>query len=747
MKHALVAAASGLVIAVALAGGATAQQSGGASPTNGVSAAAQAGEGDVIVSARKRPERLQDVPMSATVINRDQLNDKGGSVDVKSVFTGVPGLAIADTSSPVTSEISLRGSGTSRGTSAENGVGLYVDGAFIAGGSIGGRTFTNIDLFDAGQIDILRGTQGALYGRDAVGGAINVLTARPTQTASGLISVKGGTEDYGEVQAIINQPLTDDLSMRISGDLSGQEKGFYYNPVLNRYFDAKATQNIRDQLRYNKGPLDVNLMIEHSSDKLPALDLALDIPAPTANFPKGFAQDPYILPRNSPGTDREYLNAGDLSVSYDLNFATLSSVTMYRDRKTEQGLDQDLFTPSLLASLYAAGIISKKEDTSVDPNDYEINRDDTQNFDQETYISSKTGSRLQWLAGVEYLYIADNDGGMQTTAITPLPEPGTRSTSIQDTSSFAAYGSLGYDITRKLNLTGELRYTYDHKTFMANQFDNVTGVQSGPSFLNINSISPSNLSYNVTADYKFASDFMAYAKVGTAFRGGGFNNNLGTPGQPVAVPVSYGNENTISYEIGTKGNLTRHLYFTTAAYYTDVTNLIVQNSNGCGVEVRACPVTKTLFSENGGNAYIWGVEVEATETRRILGGDASITLAVSRQDGRITSGVFKSDTPPQVPGWIASAALNYTHPFYYDTNLDLNVSYTGRYDGVQEIAQTPILYPYSIVDAKIGVRKGRWEVDGFVHNLGNVMYIEFGAAGAVRYNEPRTGGAELIYKW
>ncbi len=744
MKQALIAAASALVIAVALAGSANAQQSGGA---NGASATAQAGEGDVIVSARKRPERLQDVPMAATVINRDQLNDKGGSVDVKSVFTAVPGLAIADTSSPVTSELSLRGSGTSRGTTAENGVGLYVDGAFIGGGTIGGRTFADIDLFDAGQIDILRGTQGALYGRDAVGGAINVLTARPTQTASGLISVKGGTEDYGEVQAIINQPLTDDLSMRISGDLSGQQKGFYYNPVLNRYFDAKATQNIRGQLRYNKGPLDVNLMIEHSSDKLPALDLAIDVSPPNANFPKGYVENPFILPRNSPGIDREYLNVGELSVSYDLNFATLSSVSMYRDRKTIQGFDQDDFSPALLASLFAAGIVSKKEDTTVDPNDFQINHDDTQNFDQETYISSKSGSRLQWLAGIEYLYIADNDQIQSTTAVTALPEPGTRSVSTQHTSSFAAYGSLGYDITTKLNLTGELRYTYDDKTFTSNQFNNVTGVPSGPQFLNDNSTSPSNLSYNVTANYKFASDFMAYAKVGTAFRGGGFNNNLGSPGQPTPVPVSYGNENTISYEIGTKGNLTRHLYFTTAAYYTDVNNLIIQNVNGCGINVAACPVTQTLFSENGGNAYVWGVEVEATETRHILGGDAALTLAVSRQDGRITSGVFNHDAPPQVPGWIASASLDYSHPFYYDTNLDLDVSYTGRYDGVQEIAQTPILYPYSLVDAKIGVRKGRWEVDGFVHNLGNVMYIEFGAASAVRYNEPRTGGAELIYKW
>jgi len=118
--------------------------------------------GEVIVTARKRNERLRDVPVSASVVEGSEIAQRGGLQGVKDLVTSLPSVAFGDTSTPLTSEVSIRGSGTSRGTSAESGVGLYRDGAYVGGGAQGGRTFSRFDLFDVSQIEVLRGTQGAL---------------------------------------------------------------------------------------------------------------------------------------------------------------------------------------------------------------------------------------------------------------------------------------------------------------------------------------------------------------------------------------------------------------------------------------------------------------------------------------------------------------------------------------------------------------------------------------------------------
>ena len=118
----------------------------------GATAAGQADAeqgGDIVVTARKRAERLRDVPIAASVIDAGDIEQRGGLQGVKDLVTTVPSLAFGDTSTPLTSEISIRGSGTSRGTSADSGVGLYRDGAFVGGGAQGGRTYSRFDLFDA----------------------------------------------------------------------------------------------------------------------------------------------------------------------------------------------------------------------------------------------------------------------------------------------------------------------------------------------------------------------------------------------------------------------------------------------------------------------------------------------------------------------------------------------------------------------------------------------------------------------
>ncbi|MFN9944151.1 MAG: TonB-dependent receptor plug domain-containing protein, partial [bacterium] len=113
------------------------------------------------------------------------IRDQGGVRTMEDLLANAPAVHFLDTTSPTNSEVTIRGSGTSRGTNAEAAVGLYRNGAYVGGGSVGGRTFSRLDLFDVARAEILRGTQGALYGRNAVGGAINVITQQPKFERSG----------------------------------------------------------------------------------------------------------------------------------------------------------------------------------------------------------------------------------------------------------------------------------------------------------------------------------------------------------------------------------------------------------------------------------------------------------------------------------------------------------------------------------------------------------------------------------
>jgi iron complex outermembrane receptor protein len=730
--------------ALTAAGGsvAQAQQSTTASASNSDATSV----GELVVTARKRTERLRDVPIAASVIGSLDIDQRGGLQGVKDLVTSVPSVAFGDTSTPLTSEISIRGSGTSRGTSADSGVGLYRNGAYVGGGAQGGRTYSRFDLFDAGQIEVLRGTQGALYGRDAVGGAINIITARPTQTESGSLSVKAGNKDYTEVEAVINHPLTDHLALRLSADIMGQPKGFYYNPDLNAYIDAQSTHAYRGQLRYENGNFDANLMVEHANNRYPALNLQLYV-YPNATEPNGiFIQPKFSRPHNFMDDDTDTVNDVEFTSNYKFDIGTLTWISLYRDRKDIQQFDNDLLDPALAAQIAADGLLAKGAALG-EVNGTQQNHGRTKSFNQELYMAGDIGTQWKWLAGAEYLHLDDTD--VITATRTPTkanPSTGTVSPSAQKLTSWATYGSLEYDITSQLSVTGELRYTSDDKTFTANQLDFGTGVATAGKLVNA-SFSPSNTAYDVTAAYKFSPEWMAYAKVGTGFRAGGFNSNLGVPQQPIAIPVSYGNENTTSYEIGAKGNLIPQIYVTAAAYYTDVDNLIIQTDNGCKAVNPVCPVAATNFATDGGRAWIRGLEAEATVNVHPLGGALVGTFGASTQEGKITSGVFNGDMPPQLPHYLTSANLDYSHPAPYDTTGFVNLTYSGRFGGVQEIAQTPKLHQYQLFNTRFGVRKGPLEFAAFANNIFNTTYIEFEAATSRRWNEPRTYGAQLIYKW
>lgn len=700
---------------------------------------------EVVVTARKREERLRDIPTAGTAFGPEQILQLGGLSNTQELLANIPAVNFANTSSPVTSEVSIRGSGTSRATSAEAAVGLYRDGVYIGGGRLGGRTFSKSDFFDVGGIEALRGVQGALNGRNAVGGAVNVVSARPTNSYTGFATVQIGNNKRREGQLVFNAPLGEKWAVRFGVDDMKQSEGFYYNPILDRYHDAQETEIVRGQLAYKDGPLSVNLLAEHGRDILPGLIYQVNI-GPTAVYPSGLFQEKYVLPWNTPSFGKQQVNYAEIVIDYDFGFATFTSTSAVRKRRSLFSYDRDASSPQFQAQVAAQGLV-RPGAVQGDPNLEGLSYDNARVLYQDVHMVGRKSAGVTWLAGFEYFDL--NDDYSSTLTRTPTranPSPGTVGTERQDFTSWAAYASLGYDITEQLNLTGEARYTHDDKHLEAHRLDFGTGLPSGVGFDVDSGKKSSNFSYTAAASYKL-DRWLAYAKVGSAYRAGGFNTALGDPRQPTPIPPAFDNEVATSYEAGLKGNISPQVFLTTALFRTHVKDLLVQSDNGCFNGSPVCPVQATPFVFNSGSANVYGVEAELTSRFRVAGGVVNLTLAGARLGGHIVSGPDKGKVVPQRPKWTANFAVNYRRPLTGDLFGFFNVNGNGRWGGVQEIAQTPPLYDYQIVNVRAGVTKGGWEAAVFSSNVGDEAYFVFQGPTTRRWNLPRTYGAEVRYRW
>ncbi len=706
-------------------------------------AAGAENDGTIVVTARRREERLADVPTAASVIEITALTGRGGATSSGELLADQPGVRFNNLNSSITSEISIRASSTARATNGDPSVGLYRNGAYIAGGAVGGRNFTRLDFLDIGRVEVLRGTQGALYGRNAVGGAINIISAEPGFDLSGWASARYGFETNSfQTQAAVNVPLADGLAIRFSGDLMEQDKGFFYNPDNDVYFDRQKGHGLRGQLRLRRGPVDAIIMAETQRLTTPTIHYQIFIPAGTPGFPGGYIQDRFRYPWNTAPRATQDVDGLQAIFRIDLGGADLTSTTSYRKRRSEYDLDSDAVSPTELARARAAGEVGAL--TPIDPNAASYVVDTTDNLSQDIHISG-VANRLTWLAGAEMLLL-DSDFSVATIRSPTLanPSPGNIAPARLKFESYAAYGSLGFDISDSLNLTGELRYTHDSRSISARLYDLGTGLPTGGvSRIIDDSISTDNLSYNATLAYRLTSTILAYGKVGSSYRAGGFNTRLSDPRAPNPVQLLFGNENSTSYEVGIKGSPMRRGYFAIAGYYTALKDLIAQVDDGCALTNAACPVTAVAYLTNAGDAKSWGIEAEYSQGFDLGSGDGRLALSGSRQGGEVTSGRYDGLDLAQVPDWLASANLNLRYPVTDDVALTGNMLVSGQWGGKQELTATSVdLDDYVLVNLRVGVEFGKVSLTAFANNLFDELYYVAQAPTINRYSQPRVIGIE-----
>lgn len=524
--------------------------------------------GDIIVTAQRRNERLIDVPISVSSVSGETLTN-AGIRDISQIKLAVPGSTVR-VSGGYTQPY-IRGIGSSAKTPLnEAPVATYVDDVYIASES-NVTSFTNI-----ASVEVLKGPQGTLFGRNATGGLFNIKTLDPSFTPTGNFHV-----GYGNYQAVSGDGyfatgLSDKLAADISFYASHQGKGFgknlfvpgengknYYNAGVRSKWLLEADDATRAVLILDYSAQKNNLGVGHTI--IPGSDISAGVPAPV------FSENPYdniddFRPLVKAKTGGVSLN---VSHEFDAGFA-LKSITAYR--VTHLGLDLDVDgTPTHIL------------------NAQQRIKDST--FSQELQAQSTGSGPLSWTAGLFYF-------NYQATQDPPQKLFFSSSTTIQDQTwtadSVAAYVQGGYALADDTHLTLGARYTWEDREIKGaifTQTDTGTTVVAGPGASQQKNVD--NVSFRASLDHKFTPDLMVYASFNSGFKSGGFSN--------VNIP-GYDSEKIYAYEVGLKSQLfDRRMTFNLAGFYYDYKDVQVQVITGTAAGT---------IVQNGAGAEIYGIDAD-----------------------------------------------------------------------------------------------------------------------------------------
>ena len=742
--------------------------------------------GDVVVTARRREEAIRDVPSTITAQSAEQLEAKSPIEGSGDLLQTVPGVRFNGLQSENLAEVSIRGSGTQRATSADSGVGLFVNGAYVGSSTLGGRNFKRIDYFDLARVEVLEGPQGALYGRNSEFGTVNIVLARPAFRDTGRIGVTY-TDDLGQVrmEGVVNQEISDTVAVRFGAQVTGQDGGIYYNPNQDKYYDHTDGYILRGQLRYRDGPVDMTFLVDTQDMNLPTFVNQWVVPAGRlATLPQGYTGPRYDVPSDVANSLHQSIDRLMVMMDYDLGGVTLTSTTLaLRSESTQEfAAAVDLATQAYFQSRGWVGMYPLGGTTTYARN---------KTFYQDVHLAGEAlDGDLQWLAGGELLfqedfYVRDARtnpcvltatssicGGtptapvcyrlIPTAAACPTVFPlsfGSQRIVPSEYSSAAIYGSVTYDIGA-LSLTGELRYSRDSKSATQRDYRLYTSTPIGtPSSYEFDQ---DNLSYAATASYRLSPSMLAYFRTGTGYRAGGVNNGTVVGVAPNPLQPTYGNEETTSYELGLKADVTDNVFLRFSAYTSRTTDAIASVSDGCTV-TNACGQAGSLFNINGGTAEVKGVELAIDTVHNI--GDGRLTVGVNGgwQDAKFVEvqagvgGLPVLDSPvAQMPEWTMSANVNYRQPITTDIDGFINVAYNGQRGGGQDtVTLTAPFIPLEDVDnvdLRFGATYQQFELAFFVRNLTDevipVLKLQQGDIPlANRYSRPRSGGFSLTYRW
>lgn len=664
---------------------------------------------DIVVTARKRQEALKNIPVAATAITGDTI-EKRGYTSVKDVAQLTPSLSI-NSDGAGRAFIAIRGIGTTLIDTVQPGVGIFVDGIYQPNTS-----YLNNPLTDVERVEVLRGPQGTLYGKNTLGGAINVITRQPTNE----LEVKGiasyaGPDNAWTAGGSISGPIIDDKVQARFAFTHQQQNGFIYNSLLDK-----------NQNPLNTDALSGTIRVE------PAQDVQLTVNGYYTWLLGGAV--PYVFVNNV--TDYKsnlFLN----STNYQ-NFK-------YRglNAKLEFPLAQSTKV-TLIGSYDRRGVLTHDADPDFTPLDFlrQNSTDDLKTSAVELRFDSQWSAHISTLFGLYYSHEKRDIDGLLVARLSALGGPpltqvqGT--TDIRDGKSYAAFGNIFWKPSEDLEIALGLRL--DHEKRIAN---GSVGAALLPGTLGVDDVSTPNLVANpeqtiastkllpkLTITKHWTPDLMTYASVSRGYRGGGFN-----PPQVPANIRTYKGDSDWAYELGTKySSHDGRLSLAADVFYNDYKDYIGLNS------ILKTPVGFTTIDLNTGDVRSYGLELEGafrpTSQWTLSGGGSLMHARLTNTDiyTQTTGRTLASNRLPFQPDWNFNLNSDYVVPLPKG-DIDFYAGLVGKGSRIPASIQqkTPefpgqpplqALKAYVLVNGAITYRIGGIEVGAFVDNLLNKKYFE-----------------------
>lgn len=741
---------------------------------------------EVVVTARKREERLIDTPIAVTAVSADEINRRNLK-DLSNISELVPNmvfdLGTGSTGSSNNAQIYIRGIGQQDFLfTSDPGVGLYIDGVYFPRG-----TGVVMDLVDLAQVEVLRGPQGTLFGKNTTGGAINISTKKPDGATSATIHATTGSRDRIDVQASLNLPLIENkLSMRLSGSSRNQD-GYVERILVGD--DLGDTNSLYGRLQLRWTPSDT-LTVDLSTDVTRKREASvaselIDVrPEDPSNLLLGLWNF-LVAPTYGAGVqmDRRYLSNPYETQATGPNFSDFDmfGVSLTIDKEVS-----DRFSIKSITS-YREQDSQFADDTDHSPLRYiESNNDnDHEMFSQEIqFTGTSMDDRLSWVFGGLYMTEKGQDlfdvtlgGGlydaleMLPAALIPLapvacpPAPGDFLTPCAggagnpynvaldldilitdniDIDSYAIFGEADFDLTDRLTLTAGLRYSHDKKVFSTSLLRKSAGIVTLPT----TEVSDSwgRLSPRVILAYHVNDDTNVYGSVTGGYKSGGFNGRATS----LAEIDSFKPEKVWAYELGMKTVFSEgRVGLNVAAFYNDFTDMQLLSVRDVGGLI-------VVVTENAGEVSMKGFEAElvasVADGFNLRGGIGY--LDASYEKLAPTATVTLDHRPVKAPKWSANAAFDYTITMSHGGSVTLggDVSYRSSY--ANELTNEPSLIQegYALFGAYLRYMEPgeRWSIALFGINLGDERYMtngltSFGSFGnaVANFAPPREWGLKV----
>ncbi|ABG38907.1 TonB-dependent receptor [Paraglaciecola sp. T6c] len=720
----------------------------------------------IMVSATKRSESVQDIPLSVTAFSQQQLDIKGAS-SLTGIQESTPNLNFSvQSAGQNVARVTLRGVGTETLVGGgDPGVALHIDGIYV-----GRNSAAAADVFDVDRLEVLRGPQGTLYGRNATGGSVNIITKKPTDELEGSADLTYGNYNEARVRGVINVPLSDNLYSRITM-LSESHDGYIKNLYEGgRDVDDKDSQSGRAQLLYLADSGDEYLLRGYYS-KTGGAGPGSQYLGTDINTENGYPSA-YLIGVSSAGVGGAVLaDAFGLATT-----ATGDSVLPLPTDLHEVRKDAPEFTDTLIqgidfdASINLSDTLLLKSITSYQTNDNQILVDadsselplETRNrnnmakqYSQEFNLISQTLGPFQWILGAYYYHeeLTERFEVITPSGLVPIDTQlgegavagGGGITQLRiashEVDSTALFAQLSYELNDEWSVTGGLRYTRDEKTQsreIGGQVDITNNVQFlsgdiGPLGPDSGTTSFTEPTYRISTDYELSPDNLLFASYAHGYKSGGYDLNGGEVTDE-GEQVPYEPEFVNAIEIGSKNKFFNNkMILNLTAFRYDYEDLQVFRLLATG------PVT-----DNAAQSTIQGVElelkIEPTDNVKFDGSVGYLDATYDEYSIDIPPTDFSGNRLNYAPEWTGHMGAEYVKTIG-EGDLITRVDWSYRSDTYFDRANTDLdmQEAYSLFNARVRYDTEKYYIDLWAKNLTNEDYV----TGQV-INPPFTCGCRTV---